>query len=85
MDNKLRIVTQTPLTSLWTDNGDIVADRVRYLTIADIKEMLKKHPFEFVIADPGLKLIWINPGQCFDFWQSERTSETSKMMVDLLL
>jgi len=32
MDNYHKIVMQFPLTSLWTDNEDILAERGRYLT-----------------------------------------------------
>lgn len=71
MDNSKKIVTQYPLTNLWKDNENVSAKRKKYLTAEDIKEALKKYPVEFVVADVGEKLQWINCDKSFDFWKIE--------------
>lgn len=78
MQNTERIVTQTPLTNLWTDKEDVGAVRGRYLTRKDVKDIVKQYPVEFVIADVGLKLKWIAIDKCYDFWKSE----VEKHLVD---
>lgn len=71
MDNSKKIVTQLSLSKLWTDEGDIDAERTRQLTDKNIQEILSAAPVEFVIADVGLKLQWISLDQSFDFWKTE--------------
>ncbi|MDX2048586.1 MAG: hypothetical protein SFU87_17500 [Chitinophagaceae bacterium] len=71
MKNEGKIVTQIPLTNLWTDKEDIYAQRKRYLTDENIHALLKKTPIEFVIADLGMKLEWISGKKSFDFWKSK--------------
>lgn len=71
MDNKNKIVTQLPLTSLWTDDRHISAKRLGHLTLDQIRETLKKYPVEFVVADVGHKLKWISSDKSFEFWKSE--------------
>src|SRR6185436_7199159 len=69
MDFKLRIVTSTPLTELWTDEGLIDAKRGRQLTTGDIKAILTE--VVFVVADVGQKLNWVNQDNTFDFWKND--------------
>jgi hypothetical protein len=69
MDFKLRIVTTTPLTELWTDEGFVDAKRGRQLTINDIKTILTD--VIFVVADVGQKLNWIKQDNVFDFWKTD--------------
>lgn len=71
MYNNKKIVTQIPLTNLWTDNEDIYAERKNYLSVEKIQEILKKYPVEFVVADVGQKLEWISYDKSFDFWKTE--------------
>lgn len=71
MDNSKKIVTQLPLSKLWTDEGDIDAERTRHLTDKNIQEILSASPVEFVIADVGLNLQWISLEKTFDFWKNE--------------
>ena len=71
MDNNKKIVTQFPLTNLWTDNEDIYAEREKHLTADNIQETLKNYPVEFVVADVGQKLKWISYDKSLDFWKSE--------------
>jgi hypothetical protein len=86
MDNNKKIVTQLPLTNLWSDNEVIYAVREKYLTLDNIQEMLIKHPIEFVIADIGQKLEWISYDKSFDFWKTELkphlANDINKMNID---
>src|SRR5215470_12552754 len=66
-----RIVTTIPLESIWTDEEQIEASRERYLTLSDLTEMLKTHPVEFLVADPGAPLKRIPVDKCYEFWESE--------------
>jgi len=66
-----KIVTAMPLVNIWTTNNELKSQRVAYLTKDDIKNILKQGPVNFIVADVGHKLIWIDPSQCYDFWKSE--------------
>ena len=66
-----RIVTTIPLEFLWTDEEQVEASRERYLTTTDLTEMLKIHPVEFIVADPGAPLKRISVDKCYEFWESE--------------
>ena len=66
-----RIVTTIPLEFIWTDEGQLEASRKRYLTANDLTEMLKIHPVEFIVADPGAALRRIPVDKCYEFWESE--------------
>jgi len=71
MNNDKKIVTQLPLTKLWTDKEDISSQRGKYLTGQNIQEILRKYQVEFVIADVGQKLKWITFDGSFEFWKNE--------------
>lgn len=66
-----RIVTRLPLDRLWGDDGDIAAQRERYLSRPLLREMLRQHPFEFYVADIGSPLRRIDVENCYKFWKSE--------------
>ena len=66
-----RIVTTIPLESIWTDEARVEASCERYLTQRDLTEMLKTHPVEFFVAEPGTPLKRIPVDQCYEFWESE--------------
>ncbi|HEY0765384.1 MAG TPA: hypothetical protein VGD61_23605 [Pyrinomonadaceae bacterium] len=66
-----RIVTSIPLEFIWTDDEQVEAFRKRYLTATDIIEMLKIHPVEFIVADPGAPLERIPVDKCYEFWESQ--------------
>jgi hypothetical protein len=66
-----KVVTKIPLETLWTNELEIPAKRKSYLTKNDIKQLLKQSKLQFVIADGGYKLNWIEINKCFDFWKSE--------------
>ena len=71
MDPALRIVTQLPLTELWTEHGAFTAARERTLGRADVKALLRSVPVHFVIADVGKPLRWILPEERFVFWKAD--------------
>jgi len=64
-------VTKIPLESIWTDEDRIQASRERYLTPAELTEMLKTHPVELIVADVGAPLKRIPVDKCYEFWKSE--------------
>jgi hypothetical protein len=66
-----RIVTRLPLERLWDDDGDIAAQRERYLSRPLLREMLRQHPVEFYVADIGRPLRRIDVESCYQFWKSE--------------
>lgn len=74
MDNNKKIVTQIPMTNLWTDLETVFAKRERYITADDIQETLRNYPVEFVVATIGEKLKWISYDKSFDFWKTELKS-----------
>jgi hypothetical protein len=67
-----RIVTKTPLTELWDDNGTLSGKRIRNLAQTDLVELLRSGPVQFLVADAGLKLRWISTRQRFEFWKTVR-------------
>ena len=66
-----RIVTQLPLTTLWTDEEELNVVKEKYLDKAEIRELLKQALVEFVIADVGSELKWITADNCYKFWKAE--------------
>ena len=71
MDPHLRQVTQIPLQELWRPAGSLICTRIRSLNNFEIAELLRAGVIEFVVADVGKPLEWINPQDCFNFWKSE--------------
>jgi hypothetical protein len=71
MEKNKKLVTQMPMTFIWTDSENIFVKREKYLTADDIHEVLRNYPVEFVIANIGEKLKWISTHQSFDFWKTE--------------
>lgn len=66
-----RIVTQLPLTALWTEDDELKAVREKYLDKEAIRELLKQTLVEFVVANAGDKLKWIAVDKCKEFWKGE--------------
>ena len=61
-----------PLDRIWDEAGEVVASkRVRYLSSADIRRLLKASPIHFVVADVGSSLQRISVDQRFEFWKQE--------------
>ena len=71
MDYSIKIVNEIPIKNLWNDSEEIYATRTKILNQLEIQEILKKYPVEFVVANIGEKLKWIDVNKCYDFWKLE--------------
>ena len=71
MDVSLKFVTRLLLQELWQDNGFTTTARGRSLTQEDISSLLRIGPVQFVVADVGTPLRWIELGDCYEFWKGE--------------
>lgn len=67
----MRKVTRLPLDRLWDDDGDIQAQRERYLSVTLLREMLRQYPVEFFVADIGHPLRRVAMKDSYQFWKSE--------------
>jgi hypothetical protein len=67
----LKRIARTPLSELWSDEGELEATRVRDLESADIRAMLRQGPVRFMVAFVGDKPNWIPVADCYRFWKSE--------------
>ncbi len=70
MHSAHRIVVSTPLHELWNEDGSVDAVRVRDIGTEDIRELLRRGPLRFVVAEGGLPLHWVPEEDCFHFWKS---------------
>ena len=66
-----RIVTRLPLDELWDEQGTVPARNVGALGRAEITELLRLGRVAFVVADVGLRLMWIPLEECYGFWKAE--------------
>ena len=66
-----RVVTKIPMKEIWNHKGALQAIRDRYLSANALKDMLKKFPVEFVIANVGDTLKSVPVSKCYEFWKSE--------------
>ncbi|WP_210519860.1 hypothetical protein [Hymenobacter terricola] len=66
-----KVVTKIPLETIWTDKGELFVKRISYLRAKDVAQLLKNATVQFVVADVGYNLKWIDASQCFDFWKKE--------------
>jgi hypothetical protein len=71
MDPRLRVVTQIPLQELWRIDGPVFGPREKWLSVDEIRELLREGAVEFVIADTGLPLKWVSLSDCHEFWKTE--------------
>ena len=71
MEPSQRVITATPMRELWDQNGPVAAHRSRDLTAADLRDLLRRGPVRFVVADPGSRPRWIPEGDCYSFWKVE--------------
>ncbi len=69
VDPKQRIVVSMPLTTIWNQDGDLNAKRIRELGVEDIRTMLRQNSVQFVIANLGSPMNWIDPDLSLDFWR----------------
>ena len=66
-----KVVAKIPLESIWTDKKELLVKRIAYLTVKDVAQLLSNAAVQFVVADVGLKLKWIDANQRFEFWNKE--------------
>jgi hypothetical protein len=70
MDPALRVVTSWPVRELWNETGTVQARMLRdELSEADVKQMLRSGPVQFVLAEGGAPLQWVALDDRFDFWK----------------
>jgi hypothetical protein len=65
-----RVVVSLPLAEIWDSSGPIAATRGRQLSTADITQLLRAGPIQFVVADFG-PLRWIPTDSMYDFWKCD--------------
>ncbi len=72
MDPKLRVVTCLPLEQVWREDGVLISEhRLRSLQSQDVASLLRFGPVNFVVADLGMPLKWIDSSDCYRFWNTE--------------
>jgi hypothetical protein len=64
-------VTRLPVERLSDDKGDIEVRRERFLSKEALREFLRRHRVEFVVADVGTPLRRVEVGKCYEFWKTE--------------
>lgn len=74
MDATFKLVLCLPLEQLWRGEHALANLRGRQLKAEDIRELLRSRPVQFVIADVGLPLRWIDVSERFEFWKKELKS-----------
>lgn len=74
MDPRDRVVVAMPVQAPWTDKGELSAVRSRDLDGEAIRELLRRGPLRFVVADCGCRLRWIPPMERFAFWKADVTT-----------
>jgi hypothetical protein len=65
------IVTRLPLERLSDDERDIEASRERFLSKEALRDILRRYPVEFVVAEVGSPLKYVEVAKCYEFWKSE--------------
>lgn len=71
MKPEMRIVVSMPLQELWDESGPISATRVGEISDSEIRDHLGSGQVSFVVADVGLKLVWVSRESAFSFWKTE--------------
>jgi hypothetical protein len=72
MDPKHRVVTRLPVEEVWREDGSpISVQKLRPLQTQDIANLLQLGPVNFIIADIGMPLRWIDLTDCYRFWKTE--------------
>jgi hypothetical protein len=74
-----------PLQVLWTDEGELPAQRGRRLDREAIRRLLRNGPLRFVVANVGERLRWVSPDDRFGFWKVEvvpHLAETDRIRPD---
>ena len=71
MNPENRIVIRIPVEKLWNDQTELDLERVSYLSKMELLQMLRNGQVQFVLADIGKKLMWIDQSSCYSFWKTE--------------
>jgi hypothetical protein len=71
MNDKIKIVIEIPLFSIWKGTENLALFRQNYLTKEEVKRIISVGAVHFVIADVGKELMWVEINNCYDFWKSE--------------
>jgi hypothetical protein len=72
MGPKLKVVTRLPLEEVWREDGlPASTQKMRLLHAQDIANLLRVGPVNFVVADIGMPLRWIDSTDCYKFWNTE--------------
>jgi len=72
MDPKPRVVIRLPLEEVWQEDGfPISMEKLRPLQTQDVANLLRVGPVNFIVADVGMPLRWIDPSDCYRFWNAE--------------
>ena len=66
-----RVVTATPLTELWTEDGVLSVERLGFLSPAEVRALLLRGAVRFVIAKVGRPLNWVSEKETHVFWKGE--------------
>lgn len=65
------IVTGMPVERIFGEGGEIEARRQRFLSKDALRELLRRYPVEFMVADVGTPLKRIEVRRRHEFWKSE--------------
>jgi hypothetical protein len=71
MNPKDRIVLKIPVEKIWDDQTELDLERVSYLSKMELIQILRNGQVQFVLADVGKKLMWIDQSSCYSFWKNE--------------
>jgi hypothetical protein len=71
MNPEDRIVMKIPVEKIWNDQAELDLERVSYLSKMELMQILRNGPVQFVLADVGKKLMWIDQSTCHSFWKNE--------------
>jgi hypothetical protein len=66
MNPEDRIVLKIPVEKIWNGQVELDLERMSYLS-----KILRDGPVQFVLADVGKKLMWIDQSSCYSFWKNE--------------
>src|SRR5437764_74771 len=72
MDPKLRVVARLPLEEVWRADGNVISViKLRSLRTEEVANLLRVGPVNFVVAEIGIPLRWIDSTDCYVFWKTE--------------
>jgi hypothetical protein len=72
MDPLKRVVLTLPLESVWREDGSLFSnEKLRSLKAQGVADLLRAGPVNFVVAEAGMPLHWIDSTDCYAFWKTE--------------